>query len=125
MHPICCTRIFINVPWADIFKFDPNYLETEEKHKAIKTDISGEARLTMSQDQGRVIARTMTKVCLEDPYLTSFLLTHLLAVPEEEGIKDRTETNMINPRRLIYLAINYEAAVHKLLKVQLKEGEEV
>jgi len=34
MYTICCTRIFINVPWADIFKFDLNYLETEEKHKA-------------------------------------------------------------------------------------------
>ena len=39
MHPTCCTSIFINVPWADIFKFNPNYLETEEKYKAIETDI--------------------------------------------------------------------------------------
>lgn len=27
---------------ADIFKFDPNYLETEEKYKGIKADILGE-----------------------------------------------------------------------------------
>ena len=27
---------------ADIFKFDPNYLENEEKYKGIKADILGE-----------------------------------------------------------------------------------
>jgi hypothetical protein len=26
----------------DIFKFDPNYLENEEKYKALKTEILGE-----------------------------------------------------------------------------------
>ena len=49
--------------------------------------------------------------------------------PEKEGIEDRTETNLVNLRRTIYLtimnALNYEEAVHKLLKVQIKEGEEV
>jgi hypothetical protein len=51
------------------------------------------------------------------------------AVPEKEGIQDHTETNLVNLRRVIYLtimnALNYEEAVHKLLKVQLQEGEEV
>ena len=51
------------------------------------------------------------------------------AVADKEGIEDRTETNLVNLRRVIYLtimnALNYEEAVHKLLKVQLKEGQEV
>jgi hypothetical protein len=34
--------IFLNSLRADIFKFDPNYLENEEKYKAIKADILGE-----------------------------------------------------------------------------------
>lgn len=46
-----------------------------------------------------------------------------------ELIEDRTETNLVNLRRTIYLtimnALNYEEAVHKLLKVQLQEGQEV
>lgn len=46
-----------------------------------------------------------------------------------EGIQDMTETNLVNLRRIIYLtimnALNYEEAVHKLLKVQIKEGQEV
>ena len=58
------------------------------------------------------------------------LLSHRsLVVPEKEGIEDRTETNLVNLRRIIYLtimnALNYEEAVHKLLKVQINEGEEV
>ena len=28
--------------WTDIFKFDPNYLENEEKYKSIKAEILGE-----------------------------------------------------------------------------------
>lgn len=48
---------------------------------------------------------------------------------DKEGIEDRTETNLVNLRRTIYLtimnALNYEEAVHKLLKVQIKEGDEV
>ena len=61
---------FLNSPLADIFKFNPNYLENEEKYKAIKVDI-GKAHPTMSQVQRNAIARMMTKVCLEQliPYL--------------------------------------------------------
>ena len=53
--------------------FDPNYVENEEKYKVINADVRRPwAHPTMSQDQRRVIARVMTKVCLEDSYLTSF-----------------------------------------------------
>ena len=53
-----------------------------------------------------------------------------MAVAEEmEGIQDMTETNLVNLRKVIYLtimnALNYEEAVHKLLKIQIKEGQEV
>ena len=51
------------------------------------------------------------------------------AVSDKEGIEDRTGTNLVNLRRIIYLTImnslNYEEAVHKLMKVDLKEGQEV
>lgn len=50
-------------------------------------------------------------------------------VEEKEGIEDRTGTDLVNLRRVIYLtimnALNYEEAVHKLLKIQLSEGQEV
>jgi len=31
-----------DIPFLDIFKFDPNYLENEEKYKEIKAEILGE-----------------------------------------------------------------------------------
>lgn len=68
---------------------------------------------------------------VSDPSISSSALyspTHV-AVEEKEDIEDRTGTNLVNLRRIIYLtimnALNYEEAVHKLLKVQLSEGEEV
>ena len=56
-------------------------------------------------------------------------VVNFVTVEEKEGIEDRTETNLVNLRRVFYLtimnALNYEEAVHKLLKVQIKEGQEV
>ena len=47
----------------------------------------------------------------------------------KEGIEDRTETNLVNLHHIIYLtimnALNYEEAVHKLLKIELQKGQEV
>ncbi|KAF8894810.1 armadillo-type protein [Infundibulicybe gibba] len=96
----------------NIFKLDPNYLENEEKYKAIKSEILGEdsddesgSEEESSEDDEDEVAET------------------------KEGIEDRTETNLVNLRRIIYLtimnALNYEEAVHKLLKVQIQEGQEI
>ena len=47
----------------------------------------------------------------------------------KSGIEDRTETNLVNLRRVIYLtimnALNYEEAMHKVLKIEIQEGQEV
>lgn len=95
----------------NIFKLDPKYLENEEKYKSIKAEILGEdseeesGSEESSDDDEDEVAET------------------------KEGIEDRTETNLVNLRRIIYLtimnALNYEEAVHKLLKVQLQEGQEI
>jgi pre-mRNA-splicing factor CWC22 len=71
---------------------------------------------------------TKMKVCFQLCLLDNS--TDYCTVAEtKEGIEDRTETNLVNLRRIIYLtimnALNYEEAVHKLLKVQLQEGQEV
>ncbi|KLO19730.1 MIF4G-domain-containing protein [Schizopora paradoxa] len=96
----------------NVFKFDPNYLESEEKYKSIKAEIlgedssSGESESEEDEDE-------------EDEEV----------VADKEGIEDMTGTNLVNLRRTIYLtimnALNYEEAVHKLLKVQIEEGEEI
>jgi len=69
MYPFCHPALFLNGLRAAIFKFDPNYLGNEEKYGLTSL---GKAHPMMSQDQRRVIARVMKKVCLEGSYLTSF-----------------------------------------------------
>ncbi|KAJ7047981.1 MIF4G-domain-containing protein [Mycena amicta] len=95
----------------DIFKFDPNYLDNEEKYKQIKNEILGDS----DEESGSEEESSDD----EDGGV----------VENKEGIEDRTETNLVNLRRTIYLsimnALNYEEAVHKLLKVQLQEGQEI
>jgi hypothetical protein len=87
------------------------------------------AHPTMNQVQRRPIARVMTEVCLEDSYLTWFPVDVSFGRSQEGGIEDHTETNLVNVHRVNYLtitnALNDEEAVRKLLRVQLKEGEEV
>ncbi|KDQ33998.1 hypothetical protein PLEOSDRAFT_1033756 [Pleurotus ostreatus PC15] len=97
----------------NIFKFDANFLENEEKYKAIKAEILGED----SDDDS--VSEESSEESDDDQEVAE----------EKEGIEDRTGTNVVNLRRIIYLtimnALNYEEAVHKLLKVQLGEGEEI
>ncbi|KAJ3754858.1 MIF4G-domain-containing protein [Lentinula raphanica] len=99
----------------DIFKLDPNFAENEEKYKSIKNEILGEGS---DEESGSEESSDEDEDELEDH-----------SVEEKEGIEDRTGTNLVNLRRTIYLtimnALNYEEAVHKLLKVQLSEGEEI
>ncbi|KAI0668437.1 hypothetical protein C8Q78DRAFT_980078 [Trametes maxima] len=98
----------------NIFKFDANYLENEERYKQIKAEILGEG----SSDEDESGSEEESEEEEDEE-----------AVAEKEGIEDRTQTNLINLRRVIYLtimnALNYEEAVHKLLKVQIKEGQEI
>lgn len=117
--------------FVDIFKFDPNYLENEDKYKEIKAEILGEDSDEESgsgseedsdedEDEGNITSHFVT--------VSSLIIIYLVA-ETKEGIEDRTETNLVNLRRIIYLtimnALNYEEAVHKLLKIQLQEGQEV
>ncbi|KAJ3504958.1 hypothetical protein NLJ89_g7666 [Agrocybe chaxingu] len=96
----------------NIFKFDPNYLENEEKYKSIKAEILGE-----DSDDESGSEEGSDEDSDEE------------AVETKEGIEDRTETNLVNLRRIIYLtimnALNYEETVHKLLKIQLEAGQEI
>ncbi|KAH8100198.1 armadillo-type protein [Cristinia sonorae] len=98
--------------FTDIFKFDPDYLKNEERYKQIKAEILGEGS---DEESG---SEESSEESEEEE-----------AVADKEGIEDRTSTNLVNLRRVIYLtimnALNYEEAVHKLLKVQIKEGDEI
>ncbi|KAI0831662.1 armadillo-type protein [Trametes gibbosa] len=100
----------------NIFKFDANFLDNEERYKQIKAEILGEG----SSDEDESGSEEESEEDEQDEEA---------AAEEKQGIEDRTQTNLINLRRIIYLtimnALNYEEAVHKLLKVQIKEGQEI
>ncbi|XP_078460071.1 pre-mRNA-splicing factor CWC22 homolog isoform X2 [Lampetra planeri] len=101
----------------NIFKLDPDFLNNEEKYKAIKKEIldegssgegeSGEGEGSDSDDEE------------EDEEE---------AEKQKMTILDQTETNLVSFRRTIYLAIqsslDFEECAHKLLKMELPAGQE-
>ncbi|KAH7340194.1 hypothetical protein B0J17DRAFT_650293 [Rhizoctonia solani] len=95
----------------NVFKFDPNYVDNEEKYKEIKAEILGDE----SDDE----SGSSESESDDDEE----------AVADKPGITDMTETNLVNLRRTIYLtimnALSYEEAVHKLMKVNIQEGQEI
>ena len=57
------------------------------------------------------------------------MIFHILEGAEKQTIIDQTETNMVALRRTIYLTIqsslDFEECAHKLMKMELKPGQEV
>lgn len=101
-----------------MFKFDDKYEENEQKYKTLCKDILGsdeesdaeggqESGSDQSDDEEDEDEQTEKKVT----------------------IIDNTETNLIALRRTIYLTINssldFEECAHKLMKMQLKAGQEI
>lgn len=107
--------------FADVFRLDADFLESEKKYEVIKKEILGDE----SDEDG---VENGDKGSDEDD-----------SDEEEEEdedemeqrmqIQDETETNLVNLRRTIYLTImssvDFEEAGHKLLKIKLEPGQEV
>lgn len=103
---------------SDVYKFDDKFEENEGKYKTLSKEIlqgdsdsgsrssSGEEEDTEDDDDDEE----------EKPV-------------EQNKIIDNTETNLIALRRTIYLTIqsslDYEECAHKLLKMELKPGQEI
>jgi len=108
------------IPFKDVFKFDDNYAENEEKYKGLSREILG-------SDDGSSSGSGSGSGSDSDSDAES----GSDAEKKTEGgdIIDNTETNLIALRRTIYLTINssldYEECAHKLMKMQLKPGQEI
>jgi len=96
----------------NVFKHDVEYVVNEEKYGAIKSEL-------LEEDSGDSSGSGSGSGSDSDS--------------EEEAAKatpiiDATETNLIALRRTIYLtiqsALDFEEAVHKLLKLNIKPGQE-
>lgn len=103
----------------NLFKVDPQFLDNEAKYAEIKAEILG-GDSDDEDDEGS--GSDSDDSDDDDAELNG-------VAPERQGIQDLTETNLINLRRTIYLTImnslNFEEAVHKLLKVEIPEGHEI
>ncbi|KAK4685784.1 pre-mRNA-splicing factor CWC22, partial [Tremellales sp. Uapishka_1] len=100
----------------NLFKVDPKFMENEERYQEIKREILGDS----DDEDGSASGDDYSDEESEDGGEVA---------PEKAGITDMTETNLINLRRTIYLTImnslNFEEAVHKLMKINIQEGREI
>ncbi len=96
----------------NIFKFDPEWEETEDAYRKLKAEILGEG----SEDEDVESGSEASSEDEEDEQ------------EKQMEIKDQTNTDLVNLRRTIYLTImsslDFEEACHKLMKVQLPPGQE-
>lgn len=103
----------------NVFKHDPGWEEAEDKYAAIKREL-----LEEDSGSGSSSAGSGSESGSDSSGEESVDEEKELAAP----ILDQTETNLIALRRTIYLTIqsslDYEEAVHKLMKMQLKPGHE-
>ncbi|KAG0347267.1 AAA ATPase afg3 [Podila humilis] len=99
-----------------LFKYDPNYLENEEKYKAIKEEILGEDDSDDESGSEESDEESEEEESRE-------------ALQKKMEIQDKTNTNLVNLRKTIYLTIksslNFEECCHKLMLIQLEEGQQI
>jgi pre-mRNA-splicing factor CWC22 len=83
----------------DIFSYDPNYEEHYQQYESFKNSVLGNDQSSKLETQ------------------------------EIVDVYDKTETNVVNLRRTIYLTImsslDFEEAGHKLLKIVFRPGQEI
>lgn len=104
----------------NVFKMDPDFMENEEKYKALKKEIldEGDSDSETGQDAGSSEEDEEEEGEDEEEV-------------DEEGqkvtIHDKTEVNLVSFRRTIYLAIqsslDFEECAHKLLKMDFPESQ--
>ncbi|KAF7025596.1 hypothetical protein CFC21_037764 [Triticum aestivum] len=100
----------------NVFRVNPNFAEDEKAYENLKKSILGEDD---EEEEGSDDASDGEDEEESDDEEDE----------EQMEIRDKTETNLINLRRTIYLTImssvDFEEAGHKLLKIKLEPGQEM
>ncbi|PRP84533.1 pre-mRNA-splicing factor CWC22 [Planoprotostelium fungivorum] len=111
----------------DFFHADENFVENEEKYKVIREEILGAD--TVEELEGR---RNGVEYASDEEEEAGEATGEGAGevVPQDSGkIQDNTETDMMNFRRIVYLTImsaaSHEECCHKILKIQMKPGQEL
>ncbi|GAA6009107.1 hypothetical protein JCM10207_004096 [Rhodosporidiobolus poonsookiae] len=103
----------------NIFKFDPDYAENEEKYAEMKREILGSDDEDESGDEGDTEEGSDEDESDVDDGIKA---------DGTVDVHDQTGANLVNLRRTIYLtimsALDFEEAVHKLLKIDIAPGQE-
>ncbi|XP_003487916.2 pre-mRNA-splicing factor CWC22 homolog [Bombus impatiens] len=100
----------------NVFKFDAEYINNEDKYKELSKEIlNSDVSGSESEEE-------------DDEEESSDEDSTAVAEGKEDIIVDNTETNLTALRRTIYLTIHssldFEECAHKLMKMQLKPGQE-
>ncbi|OZJ01335.1 hypothetical protein BZG36_05784, partial [Bifiguratus adelaidae] len=97
----------------NIFKYDPDYLTHEEEYAKAKKEILGDDD---EEDEGDESEEESEEDEVD-------------AVQQRIDIQDETNADIVGLRRSIYLTImssvDFEECVHKLLKLDIREGQEI
>ena len=129
----------------DVFKYDDQYEENENKYKEIRKTIldessddedgSSSSGSDDDEDEKKDDADEEEQVSAADSKLISFsfqdsiIKSFDILEDKQQTIIDQTETNLVTLRRTIYLtiqsSIGAEECAHKLLKMNLRPGQEV
>ncbi|KAJ9480150.1 Pre-mRNA-splicing factor CWC22 [Pseudozyma hubeiensis] len=109
----------------NVFKKDPEFVENEERYRSIKAEILGEDSDSKDSDSDA----DSESVTDSDESDDDDEAGGQEDAQRQLEIHDRTETNLINLRRTIYLTImsslDFEESVHKLLKLEVPEGQDI
>ncbi|GAC93175.1 hypothetical protein PHSY_000738 [Pseudozyma hubeiensis SY62] len=109
----------------NVFKKDPEFIENEDRYRSIKAEILGED----SDSNGSDSDADSESVTDSDESDDEDEAGGREDAQRQLEIHDRTETNLINLRRTIYLTImsslDFEESVHKLLKLEVPEGQDI
>lgn len=102
----------------NVFKFDENYEANEEKYNEIKHDILGDSDEDEEENDSE-----------DDSSASESEDEEPQADPSKPVIKDMTNVELTNLRKTIYLTImssmSVDEAAHKLLRLQVPDGNEI
>ena len=114
--------------FADVFKVDPEYEVNETKYKEISREILGSDAEDDEDGDKSGDSSSGDSDDSDDDEADSDSDDGDNAKQKQDTIIDNTETNLIALRRTIYLTIHssldYEECAHKLMKMELKPGQE-
>ena len=102
----------------NVFKYDPQFVESEEAYAEIKKEILGDEEEENEEHDNEEAVTPQESV--QQPSATSATST--------QAIADMTGTNLMNLRKTIYLtvmsSVDFEECGHKLLKIAIPSGLE-